>query len=50
MSRDYDAEAEHIANEYQEGNLDTEDYEGYLRQLDEEREQEAREMFGDEEL
>lgn len=48
--RDYDAEAEHINSEYQNGNMDTEDREDYLRQLDEERNQEAREMFEGEDL
>jgi hypothetical protein len=46
--RDYDAEAEYINEEFNNGNIDTEDQENYLRQLDEERSQEAREMFEDE--
>lgn len=46
--RDYDAEAEYIDNEYQEGNMDTEDREDYLRQLDKDRNQEAREIRGEE--
>lgn len=45
--RDYDAEAEYIEDEYQAGAMDTEDREAYLRQLDEERSQEAREMAGE---
>jgi hypothetical protein len=45
--RDYDAEAEHIEQEYQAGAMDTESREDYLRQLDEDRAQEAREMLGE---